>query len=291
MACQKPLRAYMPATGGRVRMWSKKDPAYWVEPYTGLAVPCGTCILCREEQARQWAVRITHEAQLWDESSFITLTYADEHLPPHNSLRYADLQKFWKRLRKQIGQLRYYAVGEYGDDTHRPHYHACLFGHAFTDQRRILRDQPTLLWTHPILERSWGLGNVSVGALNFETARYTAGYVTKKLRSKQKYVRTDEETGELIPVEQPRAFISKRIGYEWLQRYGHSTYDHDRVVINGTPQKPTRYYDNWLKANDPHKAEKTKEERLKHKQTYTPEQLTARARNAHARNRQKIKTV
>lgn len=291
MACQKPLRAYMPASGGRIRMWSKKDPAYWVEPYTGMAVPCGHCILCREEQARQWAVRITHEADSWEESSFITLTYDDEHLPEHNSLRYADLQKFWKRLRKQIGPLRYYAVGEYGDDTQRPHYHACLFGIAFIEGRRMLRDTPTALWTHPILERCWGMGNVSVGALTFETARYTAGYVTKKLRAKQKYVRVEESTGALIPLEQPRAFISKRIGYEWLQKWGSQMYDHDRVIINGTPQKPTRYYDTWLKANDPTRAEKTKEERLKHKQTLTPEQLTARARNAHARNRQKSKTV
>lgn len=284
MACGKPLKAYRPAIGGPIKFNAPKDG----RAYQQIDLPCGQCILCRLEHARQWAVRITHEATLHDANSFITLTYNDENLPPHGSLHYEHLQKFWKRLRKKIGKLRYYAVGEYGDKTLRPHYHACVFGHAFTASRIFLRQSPTLLWTSPLLEEAWGLGNVSVGALTFESAQYTASYVTKKLNNKRKYVRVDEETGELIPLIQPRAFPSRRPGIAsaWLNDYGKAVYDHDQVVINGRPQKPPKYYDQWLKKLNEVTLLGIKEERKKKAKKLTVEESHARALNAHARVKQ-----
>jgi len=259
-----------------------------------LNIPCGQCILCREEQARQWGVRITHEASMHDYNSFVTLTYADEHLPPYNSLNYEDLQKFWKRLRHHLGAMRYYAVGEYGDKTQRPHYHACVFGHSFIENRKILRETPTLLWTSPMLEEAWGLGHVSVGALTFETARYTASYVTKKLRSKQTYVRINEEDGELIPLVQPRCFASRdpAIGGTWLAEFGARVYDHDRVVINGKPQKPPKSYDRWLEATQGKEAiAKIKEKRQIKAAKAKPQDAHARAKIARARAKQKSKPI
>lgn len=284
MACGKPLKAYRPASGGPLKFNAPTDG----RAYTNIDVPCGQCILCRLEHARQWAVRITHEATLHDANSFITLTYKDEHLPPYGSLHYEHLQKFWKRLRKKLGKLRYFAVGEYGDKTLRPHYHACLFGHAFIDGRIFLRQKPTLLWTHPLLEEAWGHGNVSVGALTFESAQYTASYVTKKLNNKRKYVRVDEETGELIPLIQPRAFPSRRPGIasSWLNQYGKAVYNHDHVVINGRPQKPPKYYDTWLKKINEATLLGIKEERKKKATKLTAEESHARALNAHARVKQ-----
>lgn len=290
MACEKPLRAYK-AADGRLVFFKTKDREYWVQPYTGLTIPCGYCILCREEQARQTAVRIHHEASTWIENAFLTLTYSPEEEPPHGSLDYSHLQKFWKRLRKRIGELRYYAVGEYGDRTLRPHYHACLFGHAFIEGRIIVRESPHLLWESPMLTQIWGHGRVTIGALNFQTARYTASYVTKKLRSKQRYVRIDEETGELVPVTQPRAFMSRNIGKDWWITWGHQLKDHDRVIINGRAQKPPKAYDRWLKDTDEQRLLEIKEERTKKAKPSTDEQNRARARNAHAHAMQKSKTV
>lgn len=228
-----------------------------------------------------------------DESCFITLTYNDENLPEHNSLNYEHLQKFWKRLRKQRGKLRYYACGEYGDETLRPHYHAIIFGHAFTADRKIIRRHPTLLWTSPTLESAWGLGNVSVGALTFQTAQYTASYVTKKLNNKKQYVRIDEESGELIPLVQPRAFVSLRpaIASEWLKHHGHNVYSHDHVVIDGRPQKPPKYYDKWLAKQSNVITQIIKDRRIKNVNKTTPEQNHAHARNAHARAKLNNKTV
>jgi len=289
MGCTAPITAYRPSNGGPLKF---SPPKYGTaEQYQGITIPCGTCIACREEQARQQAVRIVHEAQSHEESSFLTMTYTDKHLPEHGSLNYEHLQKFWKKARKQLGKLRYYAVGEYGDKTLRPHYHAIVFGRAFTKDRIIIREQPSLLWISPELEDIWGMGQVTVGALTFETARYTASYVTKKLRSKQKYVRVDEETGELIALTQPRSFMSRNLGKEWWLKHGQHTTDHDFVVINGRRQKPPRAYDRWLGEKDKERLEEIKASRKAKAVIKTPAQNRARARSAHARVGQKSKNV
>lgn len=291
MACEKPTKAFRPANGGPVR-FSAPNPDRDPGTYEQINLPCGKCLLCRLEYARQWAVRITHEAQFHETNCFITLTYDDKHLPEHGSLHYPDLQKFWKRLRKEIGPLSYYAVGEYGDNTNRPHYHACVFGHDFTNDRRILRTEPTLLWTSPVLEEAWGNGNVSVGALNFQTAQYTASYVTKKLHGKQ-YVRLDIESGELVPLVQPRATMSLNpaVGKRWFEKFGNQAYDHDRVIVNGKEQKPPRYYDQLLAAKSETRAEEIKKKRRESATPLTPEETRARALLARARAKSKKKSV
>ncbi|WNK14890.1 MAG: replication initiator protein [Microvirus sp.] len=291
MACAAPMRAYKASTG-RLVFFKKTEKEYHQEPYTGLQIPCGTCILCREEQARQQAVRITHEATQWEQNSFITLTYNEDNLPDHGSLRYKDLVTFWKRLRKQTGKLRYYAVGEYGDKTLRPHYHACIFGHDFTQDSIICQETPHRLWINLELTKCWGMGDVKVGMLNFQTARYTASYVTKKLRSKQKYVRVDQESGELIPVEQPRAFMSRNLGLRWWEIYGHQLKDHDHVIIDGQKQKPPKMYDRWLtEQGDIQKIEEIKRKRIEQIKPNTQTETHARARNAHARAQKKKSTI
>lgn len=290
MPCAAPIRAYK-AASGRLVFFKSTDWQYHVEPYTGLQVPCGTCILCREEQARQAAVRIAHEAATSDKSSFVTLTYNDTSLPAYGSLQYKDLTKFLKRARKQFGKLRYYAVGEYGDQSLRPHYHLCIFGHDFTENRIVTRMSPHMLWTQTALTNCWGLGRVEIGALSFETARYTASYVTKKLRSKQRYVRIDDTTGELVAVEQPRAFMSDNLGKQWWIQYGQQLEYNDYVIINGKKQKPPKAYDRWLSEIKPKVIEEIKSNRIKKAKPSTKEQDRARARSAHARVKRKSKSV
>lgn len=285
MPCEAPIRAYPAAEGGRVKFFTRRDRQYWAEPYNGLQVPCGTCILCREEQARQWAVRITHEATLHPDNSFVTLTYDEAHRPENGSLDYSHLRDFWKRLRYHFGTLSYYAVGEYGDKTNRPHYHACIFGQAFVQDRIIIKREPNLLWTSPHLANAWGLGMVSVGALTIESARYTANYVTKKLGAKARYQGIAEETGEFIPLEQPRPFMSRNIARRWWDTWNQGVIDHDRVVIAGQPQKPPKIYDRWLSEKNLSQIQeikKKREEKAKKNQK-SKEKMRARARFAHAR--------
>lgn len=281
MPCAEPVPVWRAANGGPLSFATnapRDGRAYYKS-----TVPCGTCILCRGEQARQWAIRIHHESQLHTTNSFLTLTYNDENLPPHNSLQYKDVQKFWKRLRKALQhRIRYYAVGEYGSKTLRPHYHACVFGEDFTKDAKMVQQHPHPLWDSPMLTKAWGMGGVRVGQLNHNTAQYTASYVVKKLRSKQQYVRIDVETGELIPLEQPRCYTSLAIAKDWLAKYGNQVYAHDYVVINGKRQKPPKYYDRWLGKRSKIALSMIQQQREEKYEPETEEQTRARAQNAHA---------
>ena len=83
-----------------------------------VSVPCGRCIGCRLERARQWSIRCIHEASLYEANCFVTLTYDDDNLPLDGSLRPRDMVLFLKRLRKRFGPgIRFFQCGEYGDKS------------------------------------------------------------------------------------------------------------------------------------------------------------------------------
>lgn len=146
-----------------------------------------------------WTHRIMLESLLHTDNSFITLTYEDKKLPrvSTNSLPTLDpkhLQNWLKRLRKEIVPLRirYYACGEYGDETQRPHYHVALFGYPGCSRGRTLRRVESS--SRPVWEqccascrmvgKTWGLGDIDIGTLALDSAQYVCGYVTKKMTAK-----------------------------------------------------------------------------------------------------------
>lgn len=112
------------------------------------------------------------EALVHPGSLFVTLTYNKESLPEGGTLVPRHLQLFLKRLRKKLSPrtIRYFGVGEYGDISQRPHYHLAIFGVTLAD--RIYIDE------------SWDHGFTHAGELNFSSAAYVAGYVTKKLTAR-----------------------------------------------------------------------------------------------------------
>lgn len=132
---------------------------------------CGQCLPCRITRRRLWTHRILLEASKHGDNSFVTLTYDPENEPPGRSLDPRHPQLWLKKLRKALGsfKLRYYLVGEYGDESSRPHYHAALFG------------VPTGL--EDIVRSTWGKGHILLGDLSLHSAQYIAGYVTKKMTS------------------------------------------------------------------------------------------------------------
>lgn len=118
------------------------------------------------------------------QNSFLTLTYSDENLPLSGSLCRDHLTNFIKRLRKSFApnRLRYYAVGEYGSEGLRPHYHMAAFGFPSCS-----RGQTTLgasgycCATCDSVQRTWGLGLIYAGELNMESARYICKYTIKRM--------------------------------------------------------------------------------------------------------------
>lgn len=125
---------------------------------------CSQCDACLAYRRRTWASRLCLEAGLHKESSFVTLTYADDPW----TLSIADYQGFLKRLRYYYEPpLRYFIAGEYGDISWRPHYHAMLFN--FPAQREDL------------VQQAWPHGFVQVRPFTMQRAMYIAGYVLKKM--------------------------------------------------------------------------------------------------------------
>lgn len=222
-----------------------------------MPIPCGRCIGCRLERSRQWAVRVMHEAACYEDSSFVSLTYADEFLPPRGVLVHRDFQLFAKRLRKFYGaeRISYFMCGEYGEEKWRPHYHAALFGVWFPDQ--VFRKKGadgSPLYQSPTLDRLWGMGECLIGAVTFESAAYIARYCTKKISGeseeaerlrRERYERVDPETGEIyeLPQEYMRCSTRPAIGEGWYDRFGSEVRSSDAVVVRGRENKPPRFYD------------------------------------------------
>lgn len=196
-----------------------------------------------------------HEASLHDASCFLTLTYSDEALPVSGSLNKKHFQDFMKRLRKARpgSRIRYFHCGEYGETTHRPHYHALLFGEDFARSRRPSPTQGNQLWRSEELDRLWGHGHCSIGAVSFQSAAYVARYVMKKVTgeaAEAHYRRIDPETGEvheLLP-EYITMSLKPGIGQEWFDRFGTTdVFPQDFIALKGGGKaKVPRYYDKQL---------------------------------------------
>ena len=193
-----------------------------------LDVPCGHCLACRIARTREWTVRLLHESEFWEDTIFVTLTYDEEHLPSDHSLVPRDLTLFFKRLRKDLGdrKIKYYACGEYGDTFGRPHYHAIIFGLSPKDKK--------------LIEDNWRLGFVKLGSVTYDSCRYVAGYVQKKLYGKAS--KEYDEKGIIAPFSR----MSKGLGESYVDKYWNKLYDMNTVTVRGVPMGLPRYYQKKL---------------------------------------------
>lgn len=242
MPCNSPLPAYKlanPAPGGKTVVFSPPRA-----PCSLLLVPCGKCKGCRLERSRQWAVRMMHEASLREANSFITLTYAPEHLPEGGTLVKSDVQKFIKRLRDRLDypDLKFFCCGEYGSKLSRPHYHLIFFGYDFPDRKFWRFSKPEWggkrmpVFRSEFLENCWPFGFSEIGTVTFESAAYVARYCLKKVNGP---LADEHYKGKLAEF----ATMSNGIGLEWFKQFADSVFPHDYVVVNGRKAKPPRYYD------------------------------------------------
>lgn len=163
-------------------------------------VPCGKCNYCLQTKRADWSFRLIQELRNSRSAYFLTLTYAEENLPVsdlHNAtLVPKHVQDFIKRMREmqEYGSIRYYAVGEYGTKTQRPHYHAVVFG---------MRQD-----VHAKLPKLWPKGGVHTGTVTEASIHYVTKYVINRV-----------EEGATCPVmkalkarEPPFALMSRRPG-------------------------------------------------------------------------------
>lgn len=143
----------------------------WTEE---IPVSCGKCVECKQKRVNDWVFRLSVEAERSRSAFFVTLTYSNENLTKTkrnlSTLVKKDFQDYMKRLRKlnKGTHLKYYAVGEYGSKTKRPHYHLILFN-----------AKPSTI------EKAWKLnnkliGHVHIGNVNKNSIAYTAKYIDKE---------------------------------------------------------------------------------------------------------------
>lgn len=156
--------------------------------------PCGKCLACRIAKSREWSLRLMDELGYWTKSVFITLTYDDEHIPSDHSLHKDELQRFFKRLRKNYGEkIKYFACGEYGEKVRmffdingsgealgRPHYHAIVFG--------LGNDT----FSKECVKKSWKNCDWNMfqdkkvfGQVTFDSCRYVSDYIFKKYNAEK----------------------------------------------------------------------------------------------------------
>jgi hypothetical protein len=200
-------------------------------------VPCGKCPQCTARKVSAWSFRLMQEEKRSDSALFITLTYADAHLHFSDQnlpqLQKRDLQLFVKRLRKlhtvESKPLKYYAVGEYGSRTWRPHYHLLLFNCQVE-----------------LIQKAWHLGQVHYGTLTPASVGYTLKYLSKPKPSKY----------SLRGRTQQFALMSKRLGDNYLTDQAKAWHKADLEnrsyvpLLDGKIASMPRYYQDKLYTKD-----------------------------------------
>lgn len=259
MPCLDPIG--LSTEHGRTVAYSHRKDA-WEAGGQYSETTCGKCMACRAAHARDWAVRSYCEtrrpaAGVRDRACFITLTYDPEYLPPGGELEKTDWQNFAKRLRRSHGRFRYLHCGEYGERTHRAHYHAAIWGIDFTEDRTVFSDRGGhKTYISESLADTWGLGFCTVAPLTFASARYVAGYVVKKLRNDRwegehaVYGNTDQPFWVTQP---PYITMSTRpgLGAAYFDEFWSDIYPRDHITIEGKQYRPPQYFDKLLQRTQP----------------------------------------
>lgn len=246
-----------PKTGKRSIVFRRSEGLVDME----VEVPCGKCEGCKITKAREWALRCHHEASMYEDNCFVTLTYNPENLPDDESVSVYELQNFIKRLRKETGnKFRYFACGEYGKEKARPHYHLAIFNWAPPDLYDY-RKTPSgnFVARSRILEKVWPKGFISVGELTQASAGYIARYVSKKQTGKEKYY-YENEYGQMVEKENEFGIMSRGnsklkddqgnripqgIGAPWFNKYWKDCIK-DFITVDGEKHPVPKYYRNLL---------------------------------------------
>lgn len=207
-------------------------------------IPCGKCIECRQQKARNWMVRLGEEIPNTQYNYFVTLTFSPEqlgklrkktNLSECNALFGIALRRSLERWRKdQKKSIKHWFITELGHEgTERIHAHGILFSDKPLEWQVIEpgKDGNMCKWKY------WNYGKVYVGTyVSMRTVNYLMKYVTK--------IDTDHKhfNGYI--------FCSPGLGKTWLERMQQyykyvpgESLDYFRLP-NGSKVKLPTYYKN-----------------------------------------------
>lgn len=286
MPCYHPAKAFLTSCGSVSFTELRRD-----DVIKDIQLPCGQCIGCRLDRARDWSLRIGHECKLSSPNWFATLTYSDEKLPANGSLNYSHMQAFYKRLRKKLGKFRHFTIGEYGDETSRPHYHAIWFGMGLHDLQRFGGSSEQPYFISPTITDTWGMGHCLLGFVTAQSADYVARYSLKKVNGDQAESHYQGRTPEFC-----RMSSKPGIGHDWFMQFNTDVTTHDYVIRDGVKNPTPRYYDKLFKRIGG-ELDVTKMGRVSKAMTpinqanSTPERLAVREEVARARSNLRKRTL
>lgn len=213
-----------------IRIKGKKNENGIIRIQGHAIVPCGKCPKCKLKRANAWIFRLLQEEKVHQNALFVTLTYSNENVPitPKGfmTLVKRDYQLFMKRLRYNTGnkKIKYYACGEYGTTTWRPHYHAIMYD-----------------VTHEQIEKAWTLGHIYVGTVTGASIGYTTKYICKDKRVPLHG--NDDRIPEF-------SLMSQRLGKNYItpaKTKWHIENNASYVVVEGGYKQPLpRYYRNFI---------------------------------------------
>lgn len=239
-------------------------------------IPCGYCWACKLNYSAEWATRLTLETQKSDHNYFITLTYDDMHVPIWESIKWDgtlykndgtwrgsldpdDMTRFIKTLRKHFERLgikgiKYFYAGEYGETTHRPHYHMILM-HCPLDINEFYDTHVDknfkAHWKSHELEKWWPHGMIDIAEVEWSSAAYVARYCMKKLS-------TSPDKSIYYKQGKLPEFIrmSKGIGMDYYKMHREEIYANDEMIMktvkgNTGAFKPPKAFDRKFKEHDP----------------------------------------
>lgn len=189
-------------------------------PQQRIWADCGHCRACRIKKRLEWSTRISDEIRSTGRKAlFVTLTYDEEHINGSRSLSKHDLQSYFKRLRYYGLQFKYFAAGEYGPRTNRPHYHIIFIGLTKADVR--------------IIFQAWGkcrpVGFRAKQITDTRCIKYTCGYTAKKLGSHYNARFIRQNPGRIPEFQLSSSGIGKAFALAvlkdtpYLYRDGHET--------------------------------------------------------------------
>lgn len=178
-------------------------------------VPCGKCFACMSTLRSDWVFRLKQHLRTAQSAFFVTLTYSDEYLPENGSLDKELLKQFFHDFRNGIEndyqhslpkhlkgkshhRIKYFAVGEYGDLSLRPHYHFIIFDYR-GNNISLMED----------IEEFWPYGHIDIRYCSDRLISYITKYLVKSFLDTQAL-----KISNLL--EPPFRLVSKGLGLSYV---------------------------------------------------------------------------
>ncbi len=241
--------------------------------YKKSTITCGYCPDCKGSKSVKTAMQLKCELIMSpDNAFFITLTLNDENLRDDYSIHLPDMQKFIKRIRKELNKrypcnkFRYLLQCEYGGKYSRPHYHIIVFDYPIPDLEPAESDNERDGFISEYLETTWGKGTIFIMPLSYETCLYVVQHHYKDRILDKAPIHelpvTHPVTGEYITERAPeKTTRSARpaIGDSFFNQYLSDIYPHDYLIHADQKMPVPKRFDTLLERSNPTEFLKIKE--------------------------------